>query len=67
MTPESRKLFATLLLLVFLTVYVLGAMAVAILLQVNASRLSELIYYILAGTLWVPFAGWLISWMHKGS
>lgn len=65
MTASSRKLVGTLLLLVFLIVYVLAAMAVAIVLQVNASKLVELIYYVLAGTLWVPGAAWIISWMYK--
>ena len=65
MTPGSRKFVATLALLVFLIVYVLAAMAVAIVTQVNASRLAELAYYAIAGTAWVPVAAWLVSWMHK--
>ena len=65
MTPSNRKLIGTLALLLFLIVYVLIAMAVAIVMQVNASKLAELAYYVIAGTLWVPIAGWLISWMYK--
>jgi len=65
MTAPSRKLIGTLALLVFLIVYVLAAMAVAIALQVNASRIVELAYYVVAGTLWVPVAAWVVSWMHK--
>lgn len=67
LTSSSRKLAGTVLLLLFLVVYVLAAMAVAIVLQVNASKFVELIYYVLAGTLWVPVAAWIISWMYKPS
>lgn len=65
MTSEVRKLIATLLLLIFLIVYVLAAMAVAVVLQVNASRFAELAYYVVAGTLWVPVAAWIVLWMHR--
>ncbi len=67
MTPAKRKLIGMLALLVFLIVYVLAAMAVAITMQVNSSRFAELSYYIVAGTLWVPVACWVISWMHRDS
>lgn len=65
MNASTRKLLGTFALLIFLVIYVLAAMGVAIALQVNASRLTELAYCVLAGTLWVPVAGWLISWMYK--
>lgn len=65
MTAPQRKLIGTLALLLFLIVYVFAAIAVAIILQVNASRFAELAYYVVAGTAWVPIAGWVISWMHK--
>ncbi len=67
MTAPSRKLIGTLALLLFLIIYVLVAMAVAIALQVNASRVAELAYYVVAGTVWVPVACWVVSWMHKES
>lgn len=65
MTPSTRKLLATIFLLVFLVIYVFAAMMVAIVLQVNGSKVTELVYYIVAGTLWVPVAAWIISWMYK--
>ena len=67
MTPPQRKFIGTLALLLFLIVYVFAAMGVAIAMQVNSSRFAELGYYIVAGTLWVPVACWVISWMHKES
>lgn len=53
------------MLLLFLAAYALLAMLVAVTLQVNASKLVEVIYYIVAGLLWVLPAAWLIKWMQK--
>lgn len=65
MTPRTRKLAGTILLVIFLTVYALLAMVAAMILQVNASKAVELAYYVIAGLLWVIPAGWLIKWMQK--
>ena len=65
MTPRTRKLAGTILLVIFLIVYALLAMVVAMILQVNASKAVELAYYVIAGLLWVLPAGWLIKWMQK--
>jgi hypothetical protein len=66
MTQRKRKLIGTIALLVMITVYAALAVAAAIVLQVqNASKVAELIYYVVAGLLWVLPAGLLISWMQK--
>lgn len=65
MTLRTRKLIGTVALLVFLTLYALLAMAVAMVLQVNESKFVEFGYYIVAGLLWVIPAAGIISWMHK--
>lgn len=52
-------------LLVFVAVYALLAMLVAVALQVNGSRVAQLLYYPLAGLLWVLPAGWLVKWMQR--
>lgn len=65
MKLRTRKLVGTLVILVFLIVYALLAMVAAIILQVNASKLTELLYYVIAGLAWVLPAGWLISWILK--
>ena len=45
---------------------VLSALAAAVVLQVqNASKLVELIYYVVAGLLWVLPAGFVIKWMQQ--
>ena len=53
------------MLLIFLTVYALLAMVAAIVLQVNASKLVELLYYVVAGLLWVIPAAFIIRWMER--
>jgi Protein of unknown function (DUF2842) len=66
MTQRKRKLIGTIALLALIVVYALLALAVAIVLQVrDANKVAELIYYVVAGLLWVVPAAWLISWMQK--
>ena len=66
MTQRKRKLIGTIALLTLIVVYALLALAVAIVLQVrDANKVAELIYYVVAGLLWVVPAAWLISWMQK--
>jgi hypothetical protein len=66
MTQRKRKLIGTIALLALIVVYALLALAVAIVLQVrDANKIAELIYYVVAGLLWVVPAAWLISWMQK--
>lgn len=65
MTVRTRKLVGTIALLLFVIVYAFLAMMAAIILQVNATKTVELLYYVVAGLLWVPPAGAIISWMYK--
>ena len=66
MTQRKRKLIGTIALLALIMVYTLLALAVAIVLQVrDANKIAELIYYVVAGLLWVLPAAWLITWMQR--
>lgn len=65
MTQRQRKLAGTVVLLLFLTVYALLAMVAAIVLQVNGSKFVELVYYVVAGLLWVVPAAFIIKWMER--
>ena len=66
MSIRTRKLIGTVLLLVLIVVYSFAAVAVAIAMQIqNANKFAELIYYIVAGTLWVIPAGAIIWWMQQ--
>lgn len=66
MNIRTRKLIGTIVLMLFLAVYALLAMAAAIVLQVHeASKLVELAYYVVAGLLWVIPAAGVIWWMGR--
>lgn len=66
MTQRTRKLVGAILLFLMIGVYALLALAVAVVLQVhNANKFVEMIYYIVAGLLWVAPAAVLIKWMQK--
>lgn len=63
MNIRTRKLIGTIVLLVFIAIYALLVMAVAIVLQVNASKWAELAFYIIGGLAWVIPAALLVRWM----
>lgn len=65
MTIRTRKFVGAIALLAFVAVYALAAMMVAVVLQVNGSKLAEIIYYPVAGLLWVLPAMWLVKWMQS--
>lgn len=65
MTMRTRKFVGAVLLLLFLAAYSLVAMLVAVVLQVNGSKVAELSFYVVAGLLWVVPAAWLVKWMQK--
>jgi peptidoglycan/LPS O-acetylase OafA/YrhL len=66
MRQRQRKLVGTIALLALIGFYALIALAVAVVLQVqNANKVAELVYYVVAGLLWVLPAGVLITWMQK--
>jgi peptidoglycan/LPS O-acetylase OafA/YrhL len=66
MTIRTRKLIGTIALLALIIVYSLLAMSVAVVLQMqSANKAVELIYYVVAGTLWVIPAGAIIWWMQQ--
>lgn len=65
MTIRVRKLIGTVLLLLLIGGYALAAMMVAAVLQINGSKLAEVLFYFVAGLAWVVPAGWLIRWMQR--
>jgi len=62
---RTRKFIGAIALLVFLFIYALLAMMVAIAIQVNASKFAELLYYFVAGLAWTVPAGAIIWWMQR--
>lgn len=66
MTQRQRKLAGTVALLAMIIIYAFVALAVAVVLQVqNANKVVELIYYVVAGLLWVVPAAAIVSWMQR--
>ena len=63
--PNRRRLAGTILLLVFVLVYVFLAAIVAENVLPKAAGLTTFVYYAVAGLAWVPLAGCIISWMHR--
>ena len=65
MPPRLRKLVGTILLVVFVSLYALTAMTVAAAKLPGASWLTQLVFFFVAGTVWIVPAGALIAWMQK--
>lgn len=66
MSSRARKLIGAVILLVYLAIYSMLALAAAVILQVNTtSKFVELAFYVIAGLIWVVPAAWIISWMSR--
>ena len=66
MPPRVKKLIATLLIvLVWLPVYALVVMGIAVHALPNAAWYMSLLFYALAGTLWIVPIGLALPWMHR--
>lgn len=65
MSPSLRKLLGTIILVITVPIYALIAMVVAVAMLPGVNFWWQLVYYLLAGLLWVPPAGLLISWMAR--
>jgi hypothetical protein len=66
MTPRVKKLIATLLIiLVWLPGYALVVMGVAVHVLPHAVWYVSLLFYALAGMLWIIPIGLALRWMHR--
>jgi hypothetical protein len=66
MSPRVKKLIATLLIvLVWLPVYALVVMGVAVHVLPNAAWYASLLFYMVAGSLWALPIGLALPWMHR--
>ena len=66
MVPSFRKFIGMVILVIFVVVYALTAMVIGDLTLQHASTLVRLIYFAIAGLVWVIPAGAIIWWMEKG-
>jgi Protein of unknown function (DUF2842) len=67
MTRRTRKLVGTFLMLGFVLVYALLVTALAAPVLINASKLTQGIFYAVAGLAWAPPLMLLIRWMENGA
>jgi Protein of unknown function (DUF2842) len=65
MPLRLKKLIGTILLVVFVCVYALTAMTVAAAKLPGTSGLTQLVFFVVAGTIWVIPAAALIAWMQR--
>jgi hypothetical protein len=63
MSSSLRKLAGTVVLVTMVPVYAMFAMLVAVAILPGVNFWLQLVYYVVAGLLWVPSAGLLIKWM----
>jgi hypothetical protein len=63
--PRLRKLIGTIVLVAFICFYALAAMTVAAAKLPGTSGLTQLVFFMVAGLIWVIPAAMLISWMSK--
>lgn len=65
LSSSLRKLIGTVILVITVPVYALIAMVVAVAVLPGTNFWGQLVYYAMAGLLWVPPAALLIAWMAK--
>ena len=65
MRQRARKFVGTIVLVVFMALYALIAMVVASARLPGAPGWLQLIFFVVAGLLWVVPAAGLVAWMQK--
>jgi len=65
LSTRSKKLIATVAILIWLPVYSLLAMRLGVAVLPQAGALVTLLYYALAGTAWIIPVGLMLPWMHR--
>jgi hypothetical protein len=65
MPPRVRKLIGSVLLIAFVCLYALTAMTIAAAHLPGTSGLVQLVFFVIAGTLWIIPAALLVGWMQK--
>jgi Protein of unknown function (DUF2842) len=65
MTPRFKKLIGAFVILLWLPLYSLIAMGIAVHLLPHAHWFAAFLYYALAGTLWIIPIGLMLPWMYR--
>ncbi|MGL4637758.1 MAG: DUF2842 domain-containing protein [Beijerinckiaceae bacterium] len=66
MHRRMRKLVGTVLMLIFVVLYALVVTAVAAPILTGASKITQAVFYCVAGLAWAPPLMLLIRWMEGG-
>lgn len=64
MTPHTKKLIGTVLMLIWLVVYALVVMGLAVRILPHAAWYVNLLFYAAAGLLWMVPIGLALPWMY---
>ena len=65
MSPRVKKLIGTVVILLWLLVYVVLVAGFARMILPHATWYAELAFYALAGTLWIVPIGLMLPWMNR--
>ena len=65
MTSHTRKLVGAIGMIVWLTIYAIAAAGIAVRVLPRAAWPIALLYYALAGMLWIVPVGLMLPWMHR--
>jgi hypothetical protein len=65
MSPRTKKLIGAIAILIWLPIYSLIATGIGIRVLPHAWWLVSLLYYALAGTLWIIPIGLMFPWMYR--
>lgn len=65
LTPSTKKLIGTIVILIWVPIYALLAMRIGISVLPGANPFVELLYYAIAGTVWIVPIGLMIPWMTR--
>ncbi len=66
MTRRTRKLFGTIVMMLFVVVYAVVITAIADPVLARANKAVEAVFYVIAGLAWAPPLMLLIKWMESG-
>ena len=65
MSPRIKKLIGTIVTLIWIPIYSLFAMGIAVHLLPHASWYAALLFYAIAGTMWIIPIGLMLPWMYR--
>ena len=65
LTPHIKKLIGTVVILLWVPLYATLAMRVGLSVLPNANALVALLFYLVAGTVWIVPIGLMLPWMSR--